>query len=128
MSDSSPRTGLDHFRQAQHLLTLAGYHTTEDAYTAEPTKGRTAWLLAAQVHATLAQAAATALNDAAEGLPRHTHDAWHAALGELPPEQYHPCTGCGDLSPASRLTTEYEPSDTQPAYWCPACRTGFEAA
>jgi hypothetical protein len=82
-------TGPEHYREAESLL--AGRHfpadpdTGDSAYTYPPTAEDIA---AAQVHATLALAAATALSEPTRSAPRATipeWDAWHAAAGVKPP-------------------------------------------
>lgn len=78
-------TGLDHYRQAQNLLQHAGYDTAEHAHATQPTEGRLAWLAAAQVHATLALAAATALNDAETGMTPRDFESWRAVAGQPAP-------------------------------------------
>lgn len=98
-------TGPEHYREAERLLAHATdifLDTSDDpapraeyATEAEYIEAvqisndlhrealRTAsWTTAqAQVHATLAQAAATALNDAQDGMDPHSFQAWRAAAG-----------------------------------------------
>lgn len=63
-------TGPEHYRQAESLVNLAGM-AGEDV---TPTRAELTAL--AQVHATLALAAATALNHATGGMPISDYDAW----------------------------------------------------
>ena len=96
--------GSDHYREAEKLLANAQRHITED-----PRDMRIAEVsaYAAQVHATLAQAAATAL-DAVTGYVGDSDEisAWARITGLLPPrdgvisracefENHTRCAGCG---------------------------------
>jgi hypothetical protein len=68
-------TGPEHYAEAERLLTLAGRHTSGAAYGPE-------WALtltAAQVHATLALAAATAI-----GTPGPDGPAWAEVAAAKP--------------------------------------------
>lgn len=67
-------TGPEHYREAQLLL-----QTTD-----ETDHYRAYRLRAAQVHATLALAAATALNDRAVGMTGRDHGEWLAAAATKP--------------------------------------------
>ncbi|MFJ9012283.1 hypothetical protein [Streptomyces canus] len=72
-------TGPEHYREAERLLADAGVEGAEGTYFVRPES-----LAAAQVHATLALAAATALSDPARSAPRATvpeWDAWQKAAG-----------------------------------------------
>ncbi|MER7126688.1 hypothetical protein [Micrococcus luteus] len=72
-------TGADHYREAEQLLEVAG----KVVRLSDGSSPEVALLLAeAQVHATLALAAATALNDAEGGLSRPDWEAWKATAGE----------------------------------------------
>ena len=66
-------TGPEHYREAEKILDAInlGERTEKIAASAH----------LAQVHATLALAAATALNDAQGGLPGGDWNAWNAAAG-----------------------------------------------
>jgi hypothetical protein len=125
---AAPRTGPDHYRQAQNLLRRAGYDTAERAHVAEPTEGRLAWLAAAQVHATLALAAATALNDSQAGMRLVDHNAWYDAIGVPIPEPTGYCDGCSQTYPRSQLVNINEPDSwAEPRYRCLPCRTRVAA-
>ncbi|MFR0351827.1 hypothetical protein [Streptomyces sediminimaris] len=76
-------TGPEHYRQAEELLGYA------EALSAEERGGREdmSFLAEAQVHATLALAAAQALSDPARSAPRATvpeWQAWQSAAGCRP--------------------------------------------
>lgn len=84
-------TGVDHYRKAEELLAGAIKHRFTPAgdwqQDAERHRIADALVAEAQVRATLAVAAATALNDAINdsgdgGLPREDWLAWKAAAGE----------------------------------------------
>jgi len=66
-------TGPEHYRLAEELLTEAC--ETHDGQPADTNIAR------AQVHATLALAAATALNDAEGGLSKLDWEAWRDTAG-----------------------------------------------
>jgi hypothetical protein len=70
-------TGPEHYQAAEKLLDFVK-NDNPDA-DAEP---RLVWM--ANVHATLALAAASALNDAAGGLGASDYDAWRAAASVNP--------------------------------------------
>lgn len=76
-------TGPEHYREAERLLAEAGVEGTEGTYFVRPES-----LAAAQAHATLALAAATALSSPVEddlaGLTVEEYDAWFAAAGTRP--------------------------------------------
>ncbi|MDX3109710.1 hypothetical protein [Nonomuraea angiospora] len=75
-------TGSDHYREAELLLNRAGCDTAEDAYIESPSEANTMLLTAAQVHATLALAAATALTGSGCGyLDDPEIRAWREAAG-----------------------------------------------
>jgi hypothetical protein len=73
-------TGPEHYREAERLL--AGRMVPADpgmgGLTSAPPTDRE--LAAAQVHATLALAAATALNDAEVGMSHEDYRAWKQAV------------------------------------------------
>lgn len=75
-------TGPEHYRQAERLIEQADEWPDADLgwkgdlTAAERIARRDSDLAAAQVHATLALAAATGLNDAYCGKPDHDHRAW----------------------------------------------------
>lgn len=73
--------GAEHYREAERLLALAEAATADDAYAAMPLPDppRLPYIVAAQVHATLAQAAATALNDGYGGMNGDTRREWLTA-------------------------------------------------
>ncbi|MER7131194.1 hypothetical protein [Streptosporangium saharense] len=79
-------SGPEHYREAEKLLAGAMKHRlTEDGdWRGDPARHRIADALVAeaQVHATLALAAATALNNAEGGPDREDWLAWKAAAGE----------------------------------------------
>jgi hypothetical protein len=64
-------TGPDHYREAEKLAALAA--------TARRPKWATGYMQLAQVHATLALAAATALNQAEPGMTQEDWESWLAA-------------------------------------------------
>ncbi len=69
-------TGLGHYRAAAALLAeVANSHTATAMDRAE-------MIARAQVHATLALAAATILNDGAGGLVEPDHPPWRRAVAE----------------------------------------------
>lgn len=63
-------TGPDHYRKAEQLLRILDRGTEGDDAQVIATM--------AAAHATLALAAATALNDAISGVPLEDYDAWTA--------------------------------------------------
>lgn len=67
-------TGPEHYLAAEQLL------TSDPADEGLPDKAHA--IAEAQVHATLALAAATALNDFDGGLSTANYNAWHNAAGE----------------------------------------------
>jgi hypothetical protein len=73
--------GPDHYREAERTLALARCATAQQAHNTEPDEAVTMMLAAAQVHATLALAAATALSDPEGGMPIRDWNAWQAATG-----------------------------------------------
>lgn len=70
--------GPEHYREAERLISDA---TDNDGDISATDEFVTATLAAAQVHATLALAAATALNDAEEGMALADNRAWKNAAG-----------------------------------------------
>jgi len=75
-------TGPEHYREAEKLLASADANTAEKAYVSIPLdEPPSALLVAAQVHATLALAAATAMG--AE-LPAPDLGQWTAVAGAPP--------------------------------------------
>lgn len=82
-------TGPEHYRHAERLIAQADEWLDADLgwkgdLTTEERHGfRAGDLAAAQVHATLALAAATGLNDAYCGKPDHDHRAWLDAARTL---------------------------------------------
>jgi hypothetical protein len=71
-------TGPEHYREAERLLSEAGVGGAEGTYFVRPES-----LAAAQVHATLAAAAATALGSTRTGaMPAADYEAWRAAAGD----------------------------------------------
>jgi len=64
-------TGPEHFRRAELMLAEGARGSIRESYL----------LAAAQAHATLALAAATALSRPAEGLPSADWKAWLSAAG-----------------------------------------------
>ncbi|WP_262059703.1 hypothetical protein [Streptomyces sp. STR69] len=74
-------TGPEHYLEAEHLVERAHHYTYGDG--ADPVTGA-ALAAEAQVHATLALAAATALNDHSHsegGMPLEDYDAWTKTAG-----------------------------------------------
>lgn len=69
-------TGLGHYRAAAALLA-----EVTNSHTATATD-RAEMIARAQVHATMALAAATILNDRADGLVEPDHTAWRGAVAE----------------------------------------------
>lgn len=73
-------TGPEHYREAERLLNEAGVEGTEGTYFVRPES-----LAAAQVHATLALTAATAMQAAVDGsepgMAPQEYDAWYKAAG-----------------------------------------------
>lgn len=67
-------TGPEHYREAETLLE----RVEERGFGPEPDHIQAAWLSAAQVHATLALAAATAIGSTGT-MPIVDADAWEAA-------------------------------------------------
>ena len=74
-------TGPEHYREAERLMGFL-----KDAGDVDTRIGE-AYCAAAQVHATLALVAATALNDADGGNTRTEWDAWNEAAGTKPKAQ-----------------------------------------
>ncbi|MGW5556888.1 hypothetical protein ACWER9_06650 [Micromonospora sp. NPDC003944] len=75
-------TGPEHYREAEKLLQDCGFNTAEDASAATSDAATSNYLAAAQVHATLALAAATAINDPdpnGTGQPDWATKEWEAA-------------------------------------------------
>ena len=71
-------TGPEHYREAERLLAEAGAEGAEGTYFVRPES-----LAAAQVHATLAHAAATALSGTHSGaMPAADFEAWRCAAAE----------------------------------------------
>ncbi|MFD9630142.1 hypothetical protein [Streptomyces violascens] len=72
-------TGPEHYREAERLLTEAAAEGAEGTYFVRPES-----LAAAQVHATLALAAATALIDSGggTGMPIDDYHAWAKAASQ----------------------------------------------
>ncbi|MFZ4264471.1 hypothetical protein [Streptomyces arboris] len=71
-------TGPEHYREAERLIeTAADILRPHDEGPCEADRV----LAAAQVHATLALAAATALNDAEDGMPQSAYQEWRATAG-----------------------------------------------
>ena len=70
-------TGPEHYSEAERLLAVANDYEEDNAPKTAATRRA-----AAQVHATLALAAATALagNPSREGLPSDDWKAWYAAV------------------------------------------------
>lgn len=69
-------TGPEHFREAELMAREAIIHE------GEPSVSHVQLGQIAQVHAILALAAATALNDAETGMARADHKRWHEVAGE----------------------------------------------
>jgi hypothetical protein len=69
-------TGLGHYRAAAALLVEVAHSHTATA------TDRAEMIARAQVHATLALAAATILNDGADGLVEPDHTPWRNAVAE----------------------------------------------
>lgn len=67
-------TGPEHYQEAEALL--------DSASATESVERAAGWRAEALVHAVLAQAAATALNDGEHGLRRPDYDAWREVAGE----------------------------------------------
>ncbi len=79
-------TGPEHYREAERLLGMAHRFTYGDG--ADPIVGA-ALAAEAQAHATLANAAATALNDNSPdegGMPLEDYRAWQQAAGVWKPK------------------------------------------
>jgi hypothetical protein len=73
-------TGPEHYLTAERLLSAArGPQGKADEEWAT--------LLAAQVHATLALAAAAALNDSNQGMPVRDYGIWHVTAGVKGPRE-----------------------------------------
>ena len=70
-------TGPEHYEHAEMLLDMA----SDEDFGTEAEQSR---FTAAQVHATLALAAATALGGDGDGLPADDWDAWYKAASEGP--------------------------------------------
>lgn len=87
-------TGTEHYLAAEHLTEQAGgvmnyeHGIYSSMNTGERLQNRAAFLAEAQVHATLALAAATALNDADGGLGAKDHEAWREAASANPPTEH----------------------------------------
>jgi hypothetical protein len=64
-------TGPEHYREAERIVRRVADASTSTVAVR--------WAAEAQVHATLALAAATALNDADEGMALDDHHAWRMA-------------------------------------------------
>ncbi len=85
-------TGPEHYQMAEHLvMTAAGVMDFDHGLyasmgTDERLKRRAALTAEAQVHATLALAAATALNDGDNGMQIADWQAWRRAASVNPPE------------------------------------------
>lgn len=77
-------TGPDHYRDGEKFL---GYANATPAGDVDAIHAQ---LMFAQVHATLALAAATALNGAGNGLYVADHDSWHRAAGQDPDTYTYP--------------------------------------
>jgi hypothetical protein len=74
--NGNPSTGPEHYKKAQVLLDRVREHGYGDSeYTSD-------LLAAAQVHATLALAAATALPDKANAYTPESRQAWYDAAGQ----------------------------------------------
>lgn len=73
-------TGPEHYREAERLLADARHDGPDGVAYLRPEN-----IAAAQVHATLALAAATAMNDAQEGLPVSEWNDWRATVGREVP-------------------------------------------
>lgn len=56
-------TGPEHYKTAEEILRRAGVETSNEAYNADADEATTMMIAAAQVHATLALAAAFALRE-----------------------------------------------------------------
>jgi hypothetical protein len=79
-------TGPEHYREAERLAVMAHRFTYGDG--ADPVVGA-ALAAEAQVHATLALAAATALNDndpTGDGMPRADYREWMRTAGIAQPK------------------------------------------
>jgi hypothetical protein len=72
-------TGPDHYRKAEELTAKA-----HDYLGREEGQSAAVWAAVAQIHATLALAAATALGDDGRGRPRLDRGRWHQVLGRRP--------------------------------------------
>ena len=70
-------TGPEHYREAERLLNIA----TNDHWSRV---ARTEAVPLAQVHATLALAAANAMNDAEGGMSSEDYNAWCRVSSEIP--------------------------------------------
>ncbi|MEU4332365.1 hypothetical protein [Nonomuraea dietziae] len=87
-------TGPEHYREAEQLLHRAGCDTAENASIEEPSETNAMLLAAAQVQATLALAAATALLpfcDPDSGREDFDLDAWRKAAGTPLPQHDGSC-------------------------------------
>ncbi|HET6356052.1 hypothetical protein [Streptomyces sp.] len=103
-------TGPEHYRAAERLLAES---RTELRPNDEGPCEADRTIAEAQVHATLALAAATALSEPSRSAPRATvpeWNAWHSAAGVRPPQ----CTEC---------TATVEPGH---AYCSTACRNAAD--
>lgn len=74
-------TGPEHYTKAEQLLTDAATSSRKGEVQSAQLS-----LAAAHVHATLAQAAATALNDAEEGLTQSQRNEWLQATDTAAPQ------------------------------------------
>lgn len=79
-------TGPEHYRQAERLLKAAAYDTKDSALGSRDDERDADFLRAAQAHATLALAAATAcagmrLGYKLRGMPKPESDEWAKTVG-----------------------------------------------
>ncbi|MFE0808160.1 hypothetical protein ACFW34_11840 [Streptomyces sp. NPDC058848] len=72
-------TGPEHYREAERLLAVAASSDQTTYEGANPEADRT--IAEAQVHATLALAAATAMSGTQNGMARVDFNAWGAVAG-----------------------------------------------
>ena len=75
-------TGPEHYREADRILTELVRGETGEPGTGGFARGEL--LAIAQAHATLAAAAAAALNDGSNGMDERDYKAWYEAAGVKP--------------------------------------------
>lgn len=76
-------SGAEHYAEAERLVADAINPRTDSPYDDDATGGVSNTIAAAQVHATLAKAAATAMAESG-AMPGADFDAWAAVAGTTP--------------------------------------------